>query len=445
MRAEPNLGAPAWASIAIATGALLANCALTPEHPDHVHSELSERIAGDAERPDGTDFRIPETISLEDGLDEPDAVAIALWNSPAFRKELAALGFARADLIQAGLLTNPVLTALFPLGDKQFEAALGWAVEGLWTRPRRAAIAQANWRKAADGIVATGLDLARDVRIAFADATATRLAAGTCEQIARLSDRRAAIDAARVRVGQVSDLDAAVSAADAVSARARAQVARYDAGQALLALRRLLGADSSTPPFELAPTPLIARPPSLEQALQRSAQARPELRAAELEIESAAERLGWERWRILRLTVLLDANNPRATGFEAGPGVQIELPLFDWNQAGVARAESEVERAAWHYVATQRQIASEVSLAHAAWLHADSELARHRDTALPGLELSASIAREGQRRGSVSHTRVLEIERALLESRLKEFELDANRRRALARLERSIGRSLNAP
>src|SRR5262245_47748617 len=59
-------------------------------------------------------FALPPGISLAGGLTEDDAVAIALWNNGAFLADLTALGFARADLIEAGQLRNPVLTLLFP-------------------------------------------------------------------------------------------------------------------------------------------------------------------------------------------------------------------------------------------------------------------------------------------------------------------------------------------
>src|SRR5262245_13578904 len=59
-------------------------------------------------------WALPEGVSADDGLTEDEAVAIALWNNPALQAELTALGLARADLIQAGQLTNPLLTLMFP-------------------------------------------------------------------------------------------------------------------------------------------------------------------------------------------------------------------------------------------------------------------------------------------------------------------------------------------
>jgi hypothetical protein len=96
-----------------------------------------------------------------------EAVEVALWNNPEFQVSASALGFARADLLEAGLLRNPVLSLLFPLGTKQLEATLKWPVEVLWERPKRVAAARLSTEAAAERLVQAGLDLAAAVKTAF--------------------------------------------------------------------------------------------------------------------------------------------------------------------------------------------------------------------------------------------------------------------------------------
>lgn len=78
---------------------------------------------------------------------------------------LAELGVAKADLVEAGLIRNPVFSILFPLGPKQLEFTLTWPIEALWQRPRRVAAAQLDVARAAERLVQGGLDLVRDVRL----------------------------------------------------------------------------------------------------------------------------------------------------------------------------------------------------------------------------------------------------------------------------------------
>lgn len=81
---------------------------------------------------------LPPGVSLA-ALTREDAVAVALWNSPSFEASLTELGLARADLVEARLLRNPIFSLLFPWGPKQLEWTLQFPVDALWQRPRRVA------------------------------------------------------------------------------------------------------------------------------------------------------------------------------------------------------------------------------------------------------------------------------------------------------------------
>ena len=69
---------------------------------------------------------IPQGVVIDNGLTEDEAVSIALWNNPQLQVDLSVLGFARADLIEARMLPNPVFSLLFPLGPKQLEFTLSY-------------------------------------------------------------------------------------------------------------------------------------------------------------------------------------------------------------------------------------------------------------------------------------------------------------------------------
>ncbi|MFN0122879.1 MAG: hypothetical protein ACKV2V_20460, partial [Blastocatellia bacterium] len=77
-----------------------------------------EKMAGHSSQPPDRQLRftLPAGVSLEDGLTDEEAIAIALWNNAQLHADLAALGLARADLLDAGLLRNPLLQIVLPLG-----------------------------------------------------------------------------------------------------------------------------------------------------------------------------------------------------------------------------------------------------------------------------------------------------------------------------------------
>ncbi len=419
--------------------ALVGGCATLP--PPTTPSRLGDRTGVEPRTEFNGAVAIPPGVTLQDGLTEDEAVAVALWNNPDFQLQLAELGFARADLLEAGLIRNPVLSLLFPLGPKQFEATLKWPIEVLWERPRRVAMA----RVANDRVAATlelhGLTLVQDVRIAFVEAALaldrTRLgeqSAGELDQVNQLTQ-------ARLNAGDISELEARSTAIEAARARQEAVRAALDAVLRLTDLRARLGLALEATDVTLAPvtTPLEtcgAVPALLEEALA----SRPDIRAAELAMEEAGARLGWERSRIIALTAVLDANAQGKEGFEMGPGVDIGLPFFDRNQVGRARAAAEMERASRGYVAARQRVATELRVATTQFDQALTMLATWRDTVVTPLEEQVRIATRAYADGEVSQLFVLDMTRRLTDARLRAREVEADLARALARTERAVGR-----
>src|SRR4029453_12059526 len=103
--------------------------------PQDPAAALRQRTGAEARLDGVVSTAVPPGIRLDDGLTPDEAVALALWNNAAFQVSAGDLGFARADLLEAGVLTNPVFSLLFPVGPKQLEATLRWPVDALWERP----------------------------------------------------------------------------------------------------------------------------------------------------------------------------------------------------------------------------------------------------------------------------------------------------------------------
>ncbi len=333
---------------------------------------------------------IPAGVRLEDGLSADEAVAIALWNNAAFQVSVSDLGFARADLLDAGLLSNPVLSLLFPLGPKQLEATLRWPVEMLWERPRRVAMARLAADAAGHRLEQAGLDLVLSVRSAHADLGLAlerrRLATEASELLAHI-DR---LTQSRLAAGDIGELDARAARVDAARGEQDAERAVHDVAIATARLRLLLGLASDAPAFDLGPAAVAAACGPPADLLREALAARPDVRAAELGVETAAARLGWERSRILTFTAVLDANGQGRDGFEAGPGVDASLPIFNRNQAGQARAGAELQRASAAYAAVLQQVAFELREATALFDQARESLAIWRERIV--LPLEANVA-----------------------------------------------------
>ena len=171
--------------------------------------------------------------------------AMRPWRSrcgttPAFQVSVSQLGFARADLVDAGIISNPVLSLLFPWGPKQLEATLRWPVEVLWERPKRVGAAKLSAESAAQSLVQSGLDLALAVRVAYTDLALAIDRQRLAEEAAATLQRIDTLTQSRLAAGDIAELDARARV-DAVRSALDAERAVHDVTIARERLRLLLG------------------------------------------------------------------------------------------------------------------------------------------------------------------------------------------------------------
>jgi cobalt-zinc-cadmium efflux system outer membrane protein len=419
-----------------------------------------------------TGWALPEGVSLDDGLTEDEAVAAALWNNPALQAEMTALGLARADLIEAGQLRNPSLTLIFPFSTRILESVANWPFEALWQRPRRVAAAKLELERVGESLVSRALDLVRDARLAYVEYALAQRRASVAAEATRERGEIATIVNARFRAGDISELETSAARLDARLAEEQTTRFAHDVVIARERLRALLGVGASEPSFEIILSPAtetaggpaginqsaglrtrtattttpVASDPSetLSGLIEQALDARPELKAAQLAIEAAGQRAKWERSRILAVTAIAKEYGRGAQGFEQGPGVQIELPIFNRNQGGISRAEAEIERAAKQLIAARQRVVAEVREAYAQLTQARESSGLWRARLLPPLEDDIRGAERAYKAGDASYLFVLETTRRLTDARLREAELQAATARAFIALERNVGRRLIA-
>jgi len=411
--------------IATAAGVSIA-CVSPPDGAARVEASLAERVdvAATASAP-----------PLGELQDENALVALALRNNAGFRASLAELGIAEAEWLRAGGLPPVSFSMLFPLGSKQLEYAAKFPVDVIWLRPRRVAAAKRDWEATAERVVQHGLDVVRAVRVACAE----RAAAG--ERFA-VSKRGAELAFAeftekRFRAGAVAEnaVAAARVRAAAVSDRAEQEQARMRAAEARLA--ELTGAARAAPegcrPRLDAPSQLPSPDALVEQALA----ARPDLRAAELTLEAAAQRAGLARREIFQLIAVFDANGSGAN-FEAGPGIELPIPL-DGARAARRAADAKLEQAGAGYQAALAAAAREVREAHASASAAASSLNAWQSERMPQLAAWKRRAAAAFETGGIDRGALLEAEIAHDSGTLAATDARFAWRRAHAELERAVG------
>lgn len=402
-------------------------------------------------------FALPAGVSLDDGLTEDEAIAIALWNNPALQADLTALGLARADVIEAGQLKNPNLTLVFPFSIRVLEAVALWPFDAIWQRPHRVAAAKLEQDRLSQSLVTNALDLVRDVRLAYADYSMAQLRSQVATQASRERSEIAVIINAQFRAGEISELETNASRVEAKLAEEQAARLGYEVTAAKDRLRSLLGFNPNDPAFNISQpaTPETTRTVAvnasnsapadpLGELLKQAFDARPELKAAELAIEAAGQRAKWERSKILVVSAIAKEYGKGAHGFEQGPGLLIDLPIFHRNKGAISRAEAEIERAAKQLIAARHRVALEVQQAYTQVEQAGESLRQWRSNVLPQIEQEVRLAGKSYSAGDVSYLFALQTTQRLTDARLREIEFQAALVRARVLLERSIGRRLIA-
>ncbi len=466
-----------------------AGCATVKPQKDY------ERAAGLIESATGASVAVdPEGVEtvrhvvaemMADGLSAQEAVQLALLNNPRLQAGLLRIGIGRAAVIQSGLFSNPSLALSLRFPDEgglaNFEVSLAQNIAELWQiRPRV--------RAAERDLEQTILTLAREASNAAFEAHSAYVRALQMDrrlEIARenlsIAQQLVELAIARKDAGSGTEVDVNLARAERVSLDVANRTSFVAAVETRTGLAKILGL--TTPPSALQlvdPLPEgIDLTFSPEQLVDAARMNRLDLKAADAVTKAAEARVAYERARFLRtidlgLSVERDARpsrggrnwlaesafastqagtltppslqprDPQTTDYVAGPTLSLELPLFDQNQAQVARAEFELLQAHYLRDAIDREIVQESWAVHARAKGAFENAGFMRDELLPLRENGLRLAREAYRFGGTALLTVLDAQRRLLEARAGYVDVQAAAGLARIDLERIAGQPFAA-
>ncbi len=386
---------------------------------------------------------MPPGASLDDGLTEDEAVAIALWNNAAFQELLVDLGLARGDLIQAGLLPNPEFVYYWPMSDKPFKYLFDFPIESLWLRPIRLKSASKEAERTAQRLTQAGLDLMRDVRQAYADVVLAKERVRIAGEAVKLRGRIAELAEKRYKAGDISQQEAATARIDALQAQQDAVRIGFEIPILEERLRNLLGLGPLRGPLPLDPSsPPVSQPYDVDALTQEAMANRPDALAAAEAVAAARARVNFARLGWVRFLGFFDATSGQGSHV-LGPALRFTVPIFNHNQGAIARAEAELERAQRNQKTVAYQIILDVQRASLQYQQGAAELKVLLTRVRPEVEAALGRAQAAYQEGNVAIFIVLETTRQLLDNYLREAQLHGDLRRFWAELERSVGRRMD--
>ena len=371
----------------------LTSCASVPRDAgtNEIQQALAQRGAPAVEwnaQPSATDD--PRVVAmLADELTVDEAVAIAMVNSPRLQVTLAEVGIARADLIEASTISNPIFEfeIRFP-GEpyRPYELRLAQSLIDLIQLPRRRALGRAAFDAAQMRVSSEILWFAGDVRSAYYDLVAASQHVALSRAAAEAAQTTAEVAIRQHAAENITDLDLENEQAQYEQAKldlARTERTLLVAREALI---RAIGLRDPTAEWRIPAEfpPLPAAELEQQESERIAAAQRLDIAIAQRELEIARQQVPLSRLAALEETVV-DFHYEREPDGKrtSGPGIEFLIPIFNTGRAARARAESQFLRARHALQALEAETASQVRAARAVLGEARARAEYYRDVVVP--------------------------------------------------------------
>jgi cobalt-zinc-cadmium efflux system outer membrane protein len=404
-----------------------------PLEPEAANRDLAVP-ADEVLRVRGRDIRHPLLRPLElnyhDGLSPDEAAVLAVLVNPSLRAERDRRALAAAQLLAAGILPNPQLSAALdvPTGGKDagtvngYSVGLNWDVTALITRGATHAAAAAQAESVDLEVAWQEWQVAQAARTALFDLVALQAQAAQAELVDHNLARNRAIVQRAVARHEKTVLELAA-----------AETASQDAHAVLLGLQRelrhqqlVLNQSLGLPPdMPVRPEPGVVLPsrvrlPSEQQlasgieerrldllALRRGYQSQEQTLRAAVLAQFPKINLGFNR--------ASDTSNVHTTGL----GVSIDLPIFDRNQGGIATEQATRRKLYDEYLNRLFEARSQIAMSLAD-IGSLEEQIKAAESGIPVLETLVSTYRDALEQGNAD---ILSYYTAIGNLALKRLEL----------------------
>jgi outer membrane protein, heavy metal efflux system len=334
--------------------------------------------------------RVRELVSRE--LTAEAAIQIALLNNATLQATYEELSVAQADLVQAGLLQNPIFGAgvAFPVAGTAttgVNLSVSQDFLSVFLLAARKKVAQAELRATELKVGHAVLRTTYEVELAFYNLAAAQQVATMRRTILEAGD--AGLDLARRQheAGNISELDFANEQSLYEQVRTdllRSNTEVVTAREALTRLLGLWGPDAAYRITEKLPE-IPIEDAALEHLESLAVRRRLDLGAAHEEAQAVSHALAMTKnYRWLGATSVGAGYERAPEGFSvAGPTASVEVPIFDQKQAFIARLEGQLRAALARETALAVDVRSEVRAARSRVMATREVVERYAQVVVP--------------------------------------------------------------
>jgi cobalt-zinc-cadmium efflux system outer membrane protein len=377
---------------------LVGGCASVPK--DSGFADVRRQVMAETRQPveweSREDVRPPDdaavTPLLQAGeLTADRAVQIAFANNRDLQATLEELGLARAELIGASTIRNPLFDGevRFPGGPhKPFEIALSQTLIDIFQIGNRRKLGRAQFEAAKVRVSAALINFASHVRMDYYDTLAARRILARAEAVMKAQEAATELARRQHFAGNISDLDLENEQSRYEQVKldyARAQLDELQARERLIADLGLVHRAELNLPADFPP---VAESELPSEDVERQVVARRlDLRVAQREIEAAQRAVRISKTAAFEdLAVGIHLEREPDGKRTTGPAATVPVPIFDRGAAAKARARAMLRQAQQRFGAMTVTARSEARAAQERLVEARSRMAYLRDVVIPRRE-----------------------------------------------------------
>ncbi len=472
----------------------LASCAKVDAKHDFERAAqvITERTGSQDVYDPQTEEQIADRVDalIADGLTVDEAVHVALLNNRGFQSAFQQIGVSRADLVQSGLLTNPSVSLMsrFPEGGGRANLTFGFGQQlvDLWQIPIRKKVARDQLESTMLDVAHRAIDLAADVRVRCYQLLALQRGEATLRDSLALLEQSMQLVLRQFEAGTVGRSDVNMAQGKIIDVRLELIALHGDIEVAKANLARMLGLSAYDKDWTLTDAlPATLALPEKRELLMLAMSQRVDARQMEFQVKAAEAELHQERLKVFpsieagmeleRMErrampgrkILADTarDSIRGGGLTAptiqsraeralerrqmidamlGPSVTITLPIWDQNQAQIAKARFKALQKRKDYEDVMDKIANDVEQALVTANRARELVRFLNDEALPQAHGHLETGRRIYEAGQQSFLELIQFQNAVITRDRAYVHAWGDYAVAVAELERAVGGRLSA-
>lgn len=410
----------------------------------------------------GSDQRLPDNRpnnpflqrDTEEGLSRNEAVSRALQNNPGLHADFQTLGIAKADLVQAGFYTNPMINSVFrfPTADRgpgsaqtNIETVVAFRLSDVWQVPLSKKVAKDLLEIVTMRILSSILDVIAETKVAYDAYVTAQLRWYTTTLLVTATQELKDEMYYRQLYGYTTDHDKDQVDAQLARRMAELQERQVAVDSTSLRLKKLMGIEPSLDALDVNdPLHQSIELPSLAVLEEYAVHNWPELQTARMKVQQYKNSILLEKARVFqRVDIGIGYKQDFDKPFRGiGPYIDMQVPFFDDNSAQIARAEFLMYQAEKEFLQEENRMYEEIRTSYKAVQALNTEIDMYKNTILPSyshaIDYAYTYASTMQLTIVTGIKTKIQYYKAYEQVLDKQFELS----KEVARLERAVGKNL---